>query len=140
METAFPRNCAERYLLELQRRSLKVLEKRSLKSLLKVRNLYQLSTTLGLEPVSIVHYTRPGSSIKRPTPNYLATQCHVNWPVVYPKSSYKIMDPVSAALPQNLRRIFVATLLHNSSHKNLSSESHSYSQFKVILSHYLPLS
>ena len=30
------------------------MEKRSLKSLLKVRNLYQLSTTLGLEPVSIV--------------------------------------------------------------------------------------
>ena len=54
---------------ELQRRSSKVLEKRSLKSLLKVGNLYQASTTLGLEPVSIVHYTRPGSSIKRPTPN-----------------------------------------------------------------------
>ena len=68
-------------------------------------------TTLGWEPVSIVHYTRPGSSIKRPTPNSLATQRHVNWPVVYPKSSYKIMDPVSAALPQNLRRIFIATLV-----------------------------
>ena len=27
------------------------------------------STTLGLEPVSIIHYTRPGSSIKQPTPN-----------------------------------------------------------------------
>ena len=26
-------------------------------------------TTLGREPVSIVHYTRPGSSIKRPTQN-----------------------------------------------------------------------
>ena len=94
-------------MAELQRRSSKVLEKRSLKSLLKVRNLYQASTTLGLEPVSIVHYTRPGSSIKRPTPNYLATQRHVNWPVVYPESSYKIMDPVSAALPpkssKNLR-------------------------------------
>ena len=58
---------------------------------------------IGWEPVSIVHYTRPGSSIKRPTPNYLATQRHVNWPVIYPKSSYKIMDPVSAALPKNLR-------------------------------------
>ena len=57
---------------ELQRRSLKVLETRSLKSLLKVWYLYQVSTTLGLEPVSIVHYTRPGSSIKRPIPNYLA--------------------------------------------------------------------
>ena len=54
---------------ELQRRSSKVFEKRSLKSLLWVRNLYQSSTTLGLEPVSIVHYTRPGSSIKRPTSN-----------------------------------------------------------------------
>merc|ERR1719245_112013 len=63
----------------------------------------------GREPVSSVHYTRPGTSIKQPTPNYLATQRHVNWPVIYPKSSYKIMDPVSAALPQNLRRIFVAT-------------------------------
>ena len=68
-------------------------------------------SNLGLEDVSIVHYTWPGSSIKRPTPNQLATQCHVNWPVVYPESSYKIMDPVSAALPQILWRIFVATLL-----------------------------
>ena len=66
---------------------------------------------MGWEPVSIVHYTRPGSSIKRPTPNYLATQRHVNWHVIYPKSSYKIMDPVSAALNENLRRIFVATLM-----------------------------
>ena len=64
--------------------------------------VYQSSATLGLDPVSIVHYTRPGSSIKRPSPNYFATQPHVNWPVVYPKSNYKIMDPVSAALPQNL--------------------------------------
>ena len=55
------------------------------------------------EPVSIVHYTRPGSSIKWPTLNYLATQCHVNWPVVQPKSSYKNMDPISAALPQILK-------------------------------------
>ena len=68
-----------------------------------------LSTKLGLEPASIVHYTWPGSSIKQPTPNYLTTQCHVNWPVVYPESSYKIMDPVSAALPQDLRRILVTT-------------------------------
>ena len=37
---------------ELQRRSSKVLEKRSLKSLYWVRNLYQSSTTLGLDPVS----------------------------------------------------------------------------------------
>ena len=40
----------------------------------------------------------------------LATQCNVNWAVIYPKSSYKIMDPVSAALPQNFIGIFVATL------------------------------
>ena len=37
---------------ELQRRSSMVLEKCSLWSLLKVRNLYQASTTLGLDPVS----------------------------------------------------------------------------------------
>ena len=37
---------------ELQRRSSKVFEKRSLKSLLWVRNLYQSSTTLSLDPVS----------------------------------------------------------------------------------------
>ena len=36
----------------------------------------------------------------------------IGWePVVYPESSYKIMDPVSATLTQNLRRIFVATLV-----------------------------
>ena len=34
-----------------------------------IGNLYHPSTTLGQEPVSIVHYTRPGSSIKWPTPN-----------------------------------------------------------------------
>ena len=49
---------------ELQRRSSKILEESSAKSLLEVGNLYQSSPTLGLEPVSIVHYTRPGSSIK----------------------------------------------------------------------------
>ena len=54
---------------ELQRRSLKILEERSTKRLLEVGNLYQLFTTLGLEPVSIIHYTWPGSSIKQPTPN-----------------------------------------------------------------------
>ena len=54
---------------ELQQRSSKILEERSVKSLLEVGNLYQQSTTLGPEPVSIVHYTRPGSSIKQPTPN-----------------------------------------------------------------------
>jgi len=59
----------------------------------------------------IIHYTRPGSSIKRPTPNKLATQNHINWPVVYLKSSFKINDTVLAAFPQNLQRIFVVTLL-----------------------------
>ena len=43
-----------------------------------VGNLYQLSTTLGLEPVSIIDYTRPRSRIKQLTLNYLATQLHVN--------------------------------------------------------------
>ena len=38
----------------------------------------------------------------------LATQCY--WGVVYPKNSYKIMDLVSADLPKNVQRIFVATL------------------------------
>ena len=47
----------------------KILEERSVKSLVEVENLYQSSTTLGLEPVSIINYTRPGSSIKRPTQN-----------------------------------------------------------------------
>ena len=54
---------------ELQQRSSKILEEHSTKRLLEVRILYQSFTTLGLEPVSIIHYTRPGSSIKRPTPN-----------------------------------------------------------------------
>ena len=64
----------------------------------------------------MVHYARPGSSIKQPTPKSVATVCYVNWPVV------KIMDPVSNGPPllynisftepfQNLRRIFVATLV-----------------------------
>ena len=35
----------------------------------------------------------------------------MNWPIVYPKSSYKISDQVSAAFPQNLQRFFVATLI-----------------------------
>ena len=47
---------------ELQRRSSKVLEKRSFKRLLYVGNLYQPLTTLGLQPVSILHYTKPVSS------------------------------------------------------------------------------
>ena len=34
-------------------------------------------TTLGREPVSIIHYTRSQSNIERPTKNYKATQCHV---------------------------------------------------------------
>ena len=48
---------------------------------------------MGREPVSINHYTRPGSSIKRPTPNWLATQCHVNWPKVATKSWIQYQRP-----------------------------------------------
>ena len=73
---------------ELQRRSSKVLER-----------LCKDFLIVGWETVLIVHYTRPGSSIKQPTPNCFTTQRHVNWPVVYPKSSYKIMDPVSSSTP-----------------------------------------
>ena len=35
---------------------------------------------LGRESVSIIQYTRPGSSIKQPTWNWEATLRHVNWP------------------------------------------------------------
>ena len=54
---------------ELQRRSLKVLEERSVKMSETCFdhplhwNLYQSSTTLGLELVSIAHCTRAGSSL-----------------------------------------------------------------------------
>ena len=51
---------------ELQQRSSKILEERSTKRLLEVRNLYQSFTTLGMEPVSIVRYTTPGTCINRP--------------------------------------------------------------------------
>ena len=40
------------FKVELQRRSSKILEECSVKSLLEVGNLYQSSTTLGLDPVS----------------------------------------------------------------------------------------
>ena len=53
------------YPAELQWRSSKILEERSTKHLLEVGNLYQSFTTLGLEPVSIIHYTRPGTCINR---------------------------------------------------------------------------
>ena len=39
------------------------------------------------------------------------TRRNINWPVVYPKNSFKILEPVLAALPQNVQRILVATLL-----------------------------
>ena len=52
---------------------LKILEEHYVKFLLLLEfgNLYQSSITLGLglEPVSIIHYTRPGSSIKQPSLN-----------------------------------------------------------------------
>ena len=40
---------------------------------------------IGQEPVSIIRYTRPGSSIKWPTPNKFATQRNVNWLLFTPK-------------------------------------------------------
>ena len=92
---------------ELQRRSSKVLEKHSL---FQVGNLYQLSSTLGPEPLSIVHYR---SSIKQPTPNYLATQHHMHWPVVYPKISYKIMDqqPSPKIFKESLLQLWTEALV-----------------------------
>ena len=54
-----------------------------------------------------------GYSIKQPTQIKLAAQYHVNWSVIYPESSYKIMDPVLVALSQNIQRIFVATLMRS---------------------------
>ena len=47
---------------------------------------------IGQEPVSIIHYTRSGSSIKLPTPNWEAALCHIKWSAVHPKSSYKTID------------------------------------------------
>ena len=50
-------------------------------------------TTLGWGPdVSIIYYTRIGSGIKMVHTE--ATLGHVNWGVVYPKSSYKIGLPI----------------------------------------------
>ena len=66
---------------------------------------------IGQKPVLIVLYTRPGTCIKWTNPNSFATQRQVNLPVIFPESRYKIMDQVSVAIPQNLRRIFVATLI-----------------------------
>ena len=51
---------------ELQWRSSKILEYRSVNSLLEVGNLYQSSNTFGLEPVSIIHYNRPRTVINHP--------------------------------------------------------------------------
>ena len=49
---------------------------------------------IGRETVSIVHYTRPGSSIKQPTQNLEATLCHVNWPVFTLKVAQKSPSPL----------------------------------------------
>ena len=57
------------------------------------------SIIIGQEPTSIVYYIWPGSSFKQPTLNYMATQHHVNWGVVYTESNCKIMDPVSSDPP-----------------------------------------
>ena len=50
--------------------------------------VYQSFTTLSLDPVSI-----------SPLKTKEATLLHVNWPVVYHESSYKIMDPVTSIPP-----------------------------------------
>ena len=42
----------------------------------------------GHDPVSIVHYTRPGSSIKRPTLTLFAILHQVTWGVVYPQYNH----------------------------------------------------
>ena len=39
------------------------------------------SSNRGWEPVSIIHYTRPGSSIKWPTPNKEAALRHVKFQI-----------------------------------------------------------
>ena len=49
------------------------------------------------DPVSIVLYTRPGSSIKWSTPNYNWQTTPFKMGVVFPKISYKIIDPVSSS-------------------------------------------
>ena len=51
------------FISELQQRSSNI--QCSLKSLLLVGNLYQTTTTLSQEPVSIIHFTRPGTCINR---------------------------------------------------------------------------
>ena len=82
---------------ELQRRSSKVFDKCSLKSFLWVGNLYQSSTTLGLEPVSIIHYTRPGTCI--------------NCPLHYAWIKYQAAHPelISYIMPCKLACLKVAT-------------------------------
>ena len=99
---------------ELQWRSLKTLYERS------INRPHTWPGTC----INCPLYTRPLSSIKRSTPNLLATKRPVNWPVIYPKCSYKIMDPGSAALPQNLRcnsivrmlRLLLTLVTHHSQH------------------------
>ena len=70
----------------------------------------------GQEPVSIIHYTRPGSIFKGPVSNYLATQCQIC--VLFTlKSSYNLGSSIiNAAISQNFRRIFVPTLTQATLH------------------------
>ena len=89
-----------------QRQPQAVLQRRILKDFWRG---FCKESMIGQEHLSVVHYTRPGSCIERPSLKWLATQCHVNWRVVNPKSSNKIMDPVSSGFFP-LRRFFVATL------------------------------
>ena len=77
---------------ELQWRSSKVLEKHFLKSVLLVENLYQASTTIGLDQVS----SSPPQTKKLLFSMWIGV-------LINQKSSNKIMDPLSSSpAPQSL--------------------------------------
>ena len=87
----------------------------------KIQKIYQEANCQGRVVTMILRRfwgrtLQVGTFINRPLPlhkawiQYQAVH-HVNWGDVYPKSCYKIMDPVSVALSQNLRCFFVATLV-----------------------------
>ena len=82
--SSWQNSCSMHYwkysLPELQHRSLKILEENSV-------------FIIDLEPISIVHYTRPGSSIKQPPElRIFPTPCKVA--CFYPESSSKISLPL----------------------------------------------
>ena len=67
-------------------------------------------------PVSIIYYTRTGSSIKRSTLNKEFTIGHVNLGVVHPVSSYKISLPLNE---RSLNRcVFMDPTVFNANLKN----------------------